>query len=110
MLVMLLVIFVLKLVNKIVDKPYMDEPFHINVAKHYCKGEYHYWNDKVRLHLQVCKFTSKKKRRLIVFFTVFSDEITVGSFIINHRVNCFRVKKIYFMDFGHLMMYNILVF
>jgi hypothetical protein len=101
---MLLAIFVLKLVNKIVDKPYMDKPFHINVAKHYCKEEYHYWNGKVRLHLQVCKSSSKKKRKLIVSFTVFPDEITVGFFIIiNHRVNYFKVKKIYFMDFGFLI-------
>jgi hypothetical protein len=34
-------------VNRIVDRPYMDEPFHVDMVQHYHRGDYSYWNDKV---------------------------------------------------------------
>ncbi|KAI3615441.1 glycosyltransferase family 59 protein [Moniliophthora roreri] len=42
-----LCVTVLKEVNKLVDKPYMDEPFHIPQAQAYCRGEFDYWDPKI---------------------------------------------------------------
>ncbi|KAF9056698.1 glucosyltransferase [Panaeolus papilionaceus] len=37
----------LKEVNKFVDEPYMDEPFHIPQAQAYCRGDFGYWDPKI---------------------------------------------------------------
>ncbi|KAF7320168.1 hypothetical protein MKEN_00801300 [Mycena kentingensis (nom. inval.)] len=38
---------VLKVLNEIVDEPYMDEPFHIPQAQAYCRGEFNTWDPKL---------------------------------------------------------------
>ncbi|KII93695.1 glycosyltransferase family 59 protein [Plicaturopsis crispa FD-325 SS-3] len=38
---------ILKEVNTIVGKPYMDEPFHVPQAQAYCRGEYTTWDPKI---------------------------------------------------------------
>lgn len=40
-------IMVLKEVNTIVSKPYMDEPFHVPQAQAYCNGEWATWDPKI---------------------------------------------------------------
>ncbi|KAL0578479.1 glucosyltransferase [Marasmius crinis-equi] len=42
-----LCVTVLKEVNRLVDEPYMDEPFHIPQAQAYCRGEFNYWDPKI---------------------------------------------------------------
>ncbi|KIK70426.1 glycosyltransferase family 59 protein [Collybiopsis luxurians FD-317 M1] len=38
---------VLKELNRIVDEPYMDEPFHVPQAQAYCNGDYASWDPKI---------------------------------------------------------------
>ena len=45
--ILVLAIILAFIVNRIVDQPYMDEPFHVDMARHYHEGNYYYWNDKV---------------------------------------------------------------
>ncbi|KAL0071717.1 glucosyltransferase [Marasmius tenuissimus] len=42
-----LCVTILKEVNRLVDEPYMDEPFHIPQAQAYCRGEFDKWDPKI---------------------------------------------------------------
>ncbi|KAF9269957.1 glucosyltransferase [Marasmius fiardii PR-910] len=42
-----LCVSVLKEVNRLVDEPYMDEPFHIPQAQAYCRGDFDVWDPKI---------------------------------------------------------------
>ncbi|KAG7098940.1 hypothetical protein E1B28_000830 [Marasmius oreades] len=42
-----LCVSVLKEVNRLVDEPYMDEPFHVPQAQAYCRGDFREWDSKI---------------------------------------------------------------